>query len=136
MEMTQTNLEIIDQLKAATHGLLFTSESEYPFEVFLWEAIAPVTPEKVVQQTGHPQDTPVEVVEVENFFRVATTEEEWHTEEEKETVKRYQSLVKKLRIYLSDIKVYRLGHVEIDVYIVGQTPDGKLAGLSTHVVET
>ena len=136
MEMTQTNLEIIDQLKAATDGLLFTSESDYPFEVFLWEAIAPVTPEKVVQQTGHPQDTCVEVVEVENFFRVATTESEWHTEEEKETVKRYQSLLKKLQTYLSDMKVYRLGHVEIDVYIVGKTPAGNLAGLSTHVVET
>ena len=134
--MNQTNLEIIDQLKAATHGLLFTSECEYPFEVFLWEAIAPVIPEKVVQQTGHPQDTPVEVVEVENFFRVATTESEWHTEEEKETVKRYQTLVKTLQSYLSDMKVYRLGHVEIDVYIVGQTPDANLAGLSTHVVET
>ena len=134
--MTQTNSQIVDQLKAATHGLVFTSESEYPFEVFLWEAIAPVTPEKVVQQTGHPQDTPVEVVGVENFFRVATTEEEWHGEEEKKTVKRYQTLVKTLPNYLSDIKVYRLGHVEIDVYIVGQTPTGNLAGLSTHVVET
>ena len=136
MEMTHTNSEIVDQLKAATQGLLFMSESEYPFEVFLWEALAPVTPEKVVQQTGHPQNTPVEVVEVENFFRVATTESEWHSEEEKETVRRYQSLVKKLQNYLSDIKVYRLGHVEIDVYIVGQTPTGNLAGLSTHVVET
>jgi hypothetical protein len=32
--------------------------------------------------------------------------------------------------------VYRLGTVEIDVYIAGKTPSGDLAGVSTKVVET
>jgi hypothetical protein len=69
--MTSTNSEIVEQLKRASDGLLFMSESEYPFEVFLWEGIAPATPEKVVQQTHHSQDTPVEIVGVDDFFKVA-----------------------------------------------------------------
>jgi len=32
--------------------------------------------------------------------------------------------------------VYRLSKIEIDVYIIGETPAGDLAGLSTKVVET
>ncbi len=41
--MTNTNSEIIAKLKQASEGLLFMSESEYPFLVFLWSGIAPRT---------------------------------------------------------------------------------------------
>jgi hypothetical protein len=134
--MNKTNSEILEQLRTAADSLLMMSESEYPFEVFLWEGIAPATPEKVVQQTHHPQDTPVEIVGVDDFFQVATTEEDWHEEEEKATVKRFQTLVQTLKENLNNLQVYRLGHKEVDAYIVGQTPTGNLAGISTKVVET
>ncbi|MHC5854763.1 nuclease A inhibitor family protein [Nostoc sp.] len=134
--MTKTNSEILDQLRTSANGLLMMSESEYPFEVFLWEGIAPATPQKVIQQTNHPQNTPVEIVGVDDFFQVATTEEDWHEEEEKATVKRFQTLVQELKKKLTNLQVYRLGNKEIDVYVVGQTPAGNLAGISTKVVET
>lgn len=134
--MTKTNSEIIDQLRTAADGLLMMSESEYPFEVFLWEDAAPATPQKVVQQTNHPQNTPVEIVGVDDFFQMATTEEDWHEEEEKATVKRFQTLVQELKKNLTNLQVYRLGNKEIDVYVVGQTPAVNLVGISTKVVET
>jgi hypothetical protein len=134
--MTKTNSEILDQLRTATNGLLMMSESEYPFEVFLWEDAAPVTPQKVIQQTNHPQDTPIKIVGIDDFFQVATTEEDWHEEEEKASVKRFQTLVQELKKNLTNLQVYRLGNKEIDVYVVGQTPAVNLAGISTKVVET
>jgi hypothetical protein len=134
--MTKTNSEILDQLKLASDGLLFMSESEYPFEVFLWEGIALATPQKVVQQTNHPQDTPIKIVGIDDFFQVATTPEDWHGEEEKATVKRFQALVQTLKENLSNLQVYRLSSKEIDVYVIGQTPSGDSIGLSTKVVET
>lgn len=135
--MTKTNSEILNQLRTAADGLLMMSESEYPFEVFLWSGITPpVTPEKVVQKTNHPQDTPIKIVGFYDFFQVATTEEDWHEEEEKATVKRFQTLVQTLQENLNNLQVYRLGNKEIDAYIVGQTPTGNLAGISTKVVET
>ncbi|MBC6434580.1 nuclease [Nostoc sp. HG1] len=134
--MAKTNSEILDQLRTAADGLLMMSESEYPFEVFLWSDIAPATPEKVLKLTNHPQDTPVQVEGVDDFFSVATTEEDWHEEEEKATVKRFQTLVETLRENLNNLQVYRLGNKEVDAYIVGQTPTGNLAGISTKVIET
>ncbi|WP_392530224.1 nuclease A inhibitor family protein [Nostoc sp. C117] len=134
--MTKNNSEILEQLRTAANGLLMMSESEYPFEVFLWEDAAPVTPQKIVQQTNHSQDTPVEIVGVDDFFKVATTPEDWHGEEEKATVKRFQALVQTLKENLSNLQVYRLGEIEIDVYVIGQTPSGDSIGLSTKVVET
>jgi hypothetical protein len=112
------------------------SESDYPFEVFQWVGQEPLTAETVIQRTGHTPDTPVEVVPLDDFFQNVTQEEDWHNDEEKETVKRYQALVDTLKQNLSDIQVYRLGTVVLDVYIVGKTPSGDLAGLSTKVVET
>lgn len=134
--MTKTNSEILEQLKQASDGLLFMSESEYPFEVFLWEGVAPVTPQKVVQQTNHPQDTPIKIVGFDDFFQVATTVEDWHEEEEKATVKRFQTLVQTLKDNLRNLQVYRLGNIEVNIYVVGETPTGDLAGISTQVVET
>ncbi len=135
--MSKTNLEIIDQLKKATEGLLFISESESAWEIFLWESPPlSITPDKICQHTNHPQDTQVQVREADDFFKVATTAEDWHGLEEKESVAKYQTLVEILKTNLSNLQVYRLGDIEIDVYIVGQTPSGDLAGITTHVVET
>ena len=137
------NSELIDQLKSASEGLLFMSESDYPFEVFSWESSNPtsltrenLTTQKVLELTGHPQDTPVEVVTVNDFFRVATTEQDWYGEEELATLKKYHKLVETLNNNLSDLKVYRIGKIEIDVYVIGQTSTGDYAVLSTKVVET
>lgn len=113
------------------------SESEYPFEVFLWtEDKEDITPEIILKKTGRSLDTPVEFVDLDSFFEIAASEQSWHSLEEKETVKRYQNLVKTLKDNLTDIKVVRLGTIAIDVYIVGKTPSSDLAGLTTKVVET
>ncbi|MCM0590663.1 MAG: nuclease A inhibitor family protein [Gloeotrichia echinulata IR180] len=131
-----SNNQIKEQLNVASDGLLFMSESDYPLEPFLWEVTAPATSEKVLQQTHQSNDTPLQVVTVDDFFSVATTPEDWYGDEETETVTRYQKLVHILKQNLSNLQVYRLGKIEIDVYVVGETPTGNLAGLSTKVIET
>ncbi len=95
-----------------------------------------MTTEQLLQCTGHPPSTPVKVVELERFFRPAVREQSWHNEEERATVKSYQALVNTLHRCLSDIQVYRIGKTEVDIYIIGTTSSGNLAGLSTKAVET
>lgn len=136
--MTKTSAEIIEQLKKASEGLLLVSESEAPFEPFHWEDLknSQINTETILQKTGRSKDTPIEVVDINTFFAVSTTEQDWQDSEEKAMVKRFQSLVSLLLNHLKDLKVYRLGKRNIDVYIVGKTPEGDLAGLATKVVET
>jgi ATP:corrinoid adenosyltransferase len=136
MNQPTNTSDIVDKLKLASNGLQYMSESDYPFDVFQWVGQELNTAETVIQQTGHTPDTQVEVVQLDEFFRNTTQEQDWHNEEEKETVKRYQALVETLKTNLADLQVYRLGTVKIDVYIVGKTPSGDLAGVSTKVVET
>jgi len=130
--------EITEKLKQASDGLLMMSESEYPFEVFLWsnQAQEPLTNQKLLELTGHPPETSVETVDLDYLFRNCAVEKEWHDDIQKQDVQKFQSLVTKLKDNLTDIKVYRLGTIDIDVYIVGKTPSGDLAGIFTKVIET
>jgi len=107
-----------------------------PFEVIHWSAQGELTAVKLLQLTNHPPDAPVKVVSVNDFFAIATQEEDWHDEEERETVKRFQNLVSVLKQNLSQLQVYRVGSIDIDAYIVGRTSSGDWTGLSTKLVET
>ncbi|TBR56651.1 nuclease [Westiellopsis prolifica IICB1] len=130
--------EITEKLKQASHGLLMMSESEYPFEIVLWvdQGKEAITAQKILQLTGHPQDSLIEEVELEYFFRNCAFEKEWHNELQKSEVKKFQRLVESLKENLKEIKVYRIGTRSIDVYIIGKTLDEDLAGISTKVIET
>ncbi|MGB7892988.1 MAG: nuclease A inhibitor family protein [Microcoleus sp.] len=127
---------IATQLKQTSKGLLFLSETDAPFEVISWPAQGELTPAKLLQLTNHPPDAPVELRTVDDFFAIATAQEDWHDREERETVQRFQNLVSILKQNLSQLQVYRVGSVEIDVFIIGMTPGGEWAGLATKLVET
>ena len=127
---------IATQLKQASKGLFFLSETDAPFEVIHWSAQGKLTPAKLLQLTNHPPDAPLKMLAVDDFFAIATQEEDWHDEEEGETVKRFQNLVSVLKQNLSQLQVFRVGSINVDVYIVGATPSGDRTGLSTKLVET
>jgi hypothetical protein len=128
-------MTIIETLLKATDGLLMPSESEYPFEAFRWLGENELTNQKLLELTSHPADSPVETVALDYLFRNVAHEKEWHDEVQKANVSKFQNLVSTLEKNLTDIKVYRVGTIDIDVYIVGKN-EGELAGLSTKVVET
>lgn len=132
-----SSAEAIGKLQEACSGLQFMSESDYPFEVFTWEGQAEesLTPEKLAQQTGHSADAPVKVIALSDFFRSATEEQDWYGPEEKEIAAKFKNLERTIASLLSDVKVYRVGQIEIDVYITG-TCGNDCVGLSTKVVET
>jgi hypothetical protein len=111
-------------------------ETDAPFEVINSPAQGELTQALLLQLTEHPPDAPVKVVSADDFFARATQEEDWHDEEERETVKRFQNKVSVLKQNLSQLQVYRVGSIDIDAYIVGLRDGGELAGLSTKLVET
>lgn len=136
--MSKSQPPVITELQKAAAGLSFQSESDYPVEPFLWEGegLSALTEARLLRLTSHPPGTPVKGVSVESFFRPATEEQDWHNAQERKTVVRFKELVKVLKGALKKVKVYKVGEVEIDVYVVGQTKSGDLAGVKTKVVET
>lgn len=130
--------ELIDSLKEASRDLMFQSESDYPVEPFFMELEdkESISGEDILKAMGYPDDTQIESVEFENFFKNAVKEQSWHSDEEKEIVKRFQKLVHILKTNLKDIKVFKIGNIELDVYVIGKSESGYFSGIKTKVVET
>ena len=127
-------MTIAETLTQASQDLLLPSESEYPFEVVAWKNVE-LTPEKILELTNYPPATSIEQVKLDYFFRNVATEKDWHDKIQKENVAKFQNLVQVIKDNLAEIQVYRIGTIEISIYIVGKTNDG-VAGLATKVIET
>ncbi|MBD0258316.1 MAG: nuclease A inhibitor family protein [Cytophagales bacterium] len=132
----EQNLE--QTLTEAAKDLLYPSESDYPFEYFTWDLSEgnPLSEAQVRKYTDRGSDTPVKEVPFTDFFDRLTQVKDWNGDEEKRTTEQFAALRNKLGQLLADLRVFRVGTVEIDVYIVGKSPSGKWVGLRTRSVET
>lgn len=129
--------DIKQTLLQAAEGLLYPSESDYPFEYFIWpEAKKKLSKKDMQQLSGLPSDTPVKVLTLEQFFEPVTSIKDWYEEEEKATANRFVNLKQVLEGNLTDIQVFKAGKVEAIICIAGKDGSGTWMGLSTKVVET
>lgn len=129
---------IVAALHHASEGLLWMSEADYPWAVLTWpdHSVATLTDAEVLRQTGHDPKTAIAQTDVRSLFEVACQEQAWHDDRERATVQRYQTLVEILQTHLTDLRVYRVGEIEVDIYVLGITADGTIAGLATKAIET
>ena len=124
------------RLGSLTEGLSYQSESDHPVEPYARgaEKGAPTAEEFAKGREG--DDAAVRELDFDSFFGNYTDEQGWWGDGERAVAKRFQALVAFLKESLTDIKVYRVGDVEADVYVVGKTASGDYAGVKTKVVET
>lgn len=135
----KTDAQVLAELEQAAAGLLFMSESDHPFEIVRWEALAEVTPEHLRSVAGNGQGETATVASesVEEFFRAAASEADWKGAADLATARRYQTLMRVLEENLSGVRVHRVGEVDIHAFIVGRNDStGNWLGLSTRVIET
>jgi hypothetical protein len=128
--------QIVKELRQASGHLLMMSESDYPFDVVRWQEAAEITPALLRRESGQAADAPVGVETIEDFFRAAMTEHEGQAAEARLRVEDFRRLAQTFKANLADVRVYKVGRVNIAVYVVGRAPSGHWLGLSTRVVET
>jgi hypothetical protein len=127
----------VTALTKASTGLLYPSETDAPFEVFTWKnGTAALSPEVLLAFAKLDAASPVAVVTVDDFFSPLTAEKDWHGHEEKALVQKFKELRQAVCTNLLDPKVYRVGAIEIAIYLAGKTHDGAWVGLKTTSVET
>jgi hypothetical protein len=136
VKLMKTDEQILNELEGGIAGLSFMSESDYPFEVLRWDSVKEMTKPYLRGLTNQSSDAQVEIESLEDFFGPAASETDWKGVQELETAKRYQALMRLLKDDLEDVRVYKVGRVNIPVYIIGRSPKGSWLGLSTRVVET
>jgi hypothetical protein len=113
------------------------SESDYPLEVIRWDGSEQLSPEYLrnVAGSGLLGESRGDLT-LDEFFRVPAGEQEWKGEEQLAEARKYQRLRQLLEENLTGIKVYRVGEINIGVYVVGMSAEGNWLGISTRVVET
>ncbi|WP_068818276.1 nuclease A inhibitor family protein [Phormidesmis priestleyi] len=135
--MSDQGDELVKVLQNLTNDLLWISEIDSPFKVFQWEnQSAKLTDQQILERTHHSMDTALETVSFDEFFAAATQDQDWFGTEEKAVATKYRLLVDLLKQHLSDLKVYRVGEIRINLYVVGQMQTGEVIGLVTQAVET
>ena len=129
---------LIQQMTTAVAGLNWMSETDAPFEVLCWTEIsqAGLTVEQVISQAQLPPETPIEFISLDDFLDPVTQPQPWHREEDAQIVEQFQDLRRLLEQTLTQIRVYRCGMGELDIYVVGQAQDVGWLVLHTTAVET
>lgn len=127
---------MINALEKLTKDLIFISETDSPIlPVDLGKADS-VSIEELRRLYGIDLSVVVEEVPVERFFERLTKKEEWHGKRETERARRFSKLEKHLRANLREIKVYKIGKVRREIFVIGLDGDGRLCGIRTKSVET
>lgn len=127
---------LAESLKKATENLYYISETDAEIEPFFGQAAAAVTKEEILRQTGKSLDETIEERDFRQIFERLTKIQDWYSKEETANVERFTRLRKILLENLKDLKVFKIGRIELDVYFVGLDKEGKLAGVKTKAVET
>jgi hypothetical protein len=123
-------MSLLETLQPVCAPLLMPSESEYP--------VVPVVREErtwaaVRQSFGA---APVEEIALEELLAKIAFPQEWHDDLQRQNVPLFQALMTTLQSNLTDIRVYRVGAIEIHVHVLGVAADGAIAGVQTVVIET
>ena len=129
---------LLETLEKAASGLLFPSESDYPltpYQLVGAEGAEP-TPAALLKAEHLPSDTLVETITVADLFNPFAEAPDDASAEDRAEAERYRALVELLTRELTDLRVLRVGRVDIDVFILGKDSSGVWLGLKTHVVET
>ena len=128
----------LDRLQNASEGLLFMSESDYPFETvaFPTDKLSRLEAQSLKQALGLPPETGIENQELTYFLRNQTRELPDFSEEDKLRAQRFRELEKTLQQELQDVVVFRVGQTQVEAYVLGKMADGRIGGLKTQLIET
>ena len=126
------------ELTEASAGLLYTSESDYPFDyvsrpLFLRDTLTLATFRLAF---GVARTTPVDVRTLDRFFAPHIERVDPNDPVSVALVPRYENLKFQLQELLDAPKVYCVGTIRLRCYAVGTNTEGVVAGLATTAIET
>lgn len=129
-------VNLTQQIKTAASGLWYISETDAEIFPFTGSKADSVTKENLLTQIGKPPDTPFEERGFDEMLERFITIQDWFGDEEKATAEKFAALKSLLEKNLTDLKVFKVGRIEVDIYFVGLDAEGNLAGIQTKAVET
>jgi len=132
-------LTLRQQLEEAADGLVYSSESDRPFHFFFRPA-AELPPDLTARSfaalVGAAPTDPAEEWSIDRFLAPHIEYVEPIDRVAWERLPRYDTLKRLLQRELRNVRVFRVGTVQVRCYAVGRDAAGNLVGLETVAVET
>lgn len=135
-EKKSTQNDLLGKLTEITEGLFYISETDAEIVPFSGDFAEKVSKEEILKQTKNANDVNVEERSFDEVFERLTRISDWFGDREKAIAEKYVKLRDLLKSNLRDLKIYKLGRIQIDIYFVGLDTENKLVGVKTKAIET
>ena len=127
-----------EQIEALTADLMYPSESDEKIAFFEMELS---TTQKLSiadfrMFNGIKPETVITEISMDDFFKPLIKVEDWFGEEEKKWAEDSMKLKTLLSEKAKDFQIFKVGSVEIDVFVFGKVEECLWMGLKTKVIET
>ncbi len=131
-------ISIKEQINTLSADLLYPSESDEKIEYFEMELS---TAEKLSianfrMFNGIRPEVEIQEMDFEDFFKPLIKFEDWFGDDEKKWAEDSLKLKNLLLEKAKDFQIYKVGAVEIDIYLFGKFEECRWVGLKTKVIET
>lgn len=127
---------LIKQIEKACAGLVYISETDAEIIPVTLGPMENLTAANMLSKLNKTNNEPIEEASSSNFFNRLTTKHDWHTSVDKNRTRQFEKLRSILEKNLNQLKIFRIGKIQIDIYAIGKTADGIVAGIKTSAVET
>ncbi len=125
------------RLEDAVRGLLYTSESDRPFNyVCLARPAGDLTPTTVAVAIGAPEGTPASEQTLDAFLARHIERAPAGDPAMQALRVKFEALKLELRRSVADVRVFRIGEAEVRCIAIGDDGRGNLVGVETVAVET
>jgi hypothetical protein len=135
-ETQKKNRSLRARIEKICSGLTFISETDEPVELFDPGIGNEISAAELIRAAQKEPDAFVEVQNAYAFLDRLSEMKSWYTEEEIRNAKRFARLRKVLTSELADLKLFRIGSIQIDIFVVGRDTAGNVLGIRTRAVET
>ena len=131
-------ISLKDEIISLSSDLMYPSESDEKIEYFEMELS---TDERLSlvnfrMYNGIRPEIEIEEMDFEKFFAPLIKIEDWFGDDEKKWANDSLKLKQLITDKLKDIKIYKVGKTEVEVYLFGKSEDCKWEGLKTKLIET
>jgi len=127
---------VAEKIKTAVKDLYYISETDAEILPFNGKQAKAVSKQEILSQTKKAADSKIEERDFAGFFARLTEIQDWFGDEEKAIAQKFVQLKELLEKNLRDLKVFKIGEIQLDVYVIGLDGEDNLIGIETKAVET
>jgi hypothetical protein len=124
------------EISQIVKDLTYLSETDAEILPFIGTKALEINNDTILSQTNKPLNSEIVEQKFDEFFEPLIELQSWFGAEEKQIAAQFAELKKILQENLIDIKVFRIGKIEIDIYVVGLDAENICRGIQTKAVET